>query len=61
MLYVIPMPLYFTWLLTVPELQGIPAEASDLPPQEPVGHTTAQQPRQPPTASNSKSLYIYLC
>ncbi|XP_036970903.1 RAD23 homolog A, nucleotide excision repair protein b isoform X1 [Acanthopagrus latus] len=34
-------------------LMGIPAEASDLPPQEPVGHTTAQQPRQPPTASNT--------
>ncbi|XP_030289885.1 RAD23 homolog A, nucleotide excision repair protein b isoform X2 [Sparus aurata] len=41
-------------------LMGIPAEASDLPPQEHVRHSTpsnpptqtAQQPRQPPTASN---------
>ncbi|XP_073332090.1 RAD23 homolog A, nucleotide excision repair protein b isoform X2 [Pagrus major] len=41
-------------------LMGIPAEASDLPPQEPGRHSapsnpptqTAQQPRQPPTASN---------
>lgn len=56
-------------VLTVPVLQGIPAEASDLPPQEHVRHSTpsnpptqtAQQPRQPQTASNSKSIYIYLC
>ncbi|XP_073332088.1 RAD23 homolog A, nucleotide excision repair protein b isoform X1 [Pagrus major] len=42
-------------------LMGIPAEASDLPPQEPGRHSapsnpptqTAQQPRQPPTASNT--------
>ncbi|XP_041791948.1 RAD23 homolog A, nucleotide excision repair protein b isoform X1 [Chelmon rostratus] len=42
-------------------LMGIPAEASDPPPQEPVRHTapsnpsppTEQQPRQPPAASNT--------
>ncbi|XP_070817947.1 uncharacterized protein [Chaetodon trifascialis] len=42
-------------------LMGIPAEASDLPPQEPVRHSgpsnpitpTTQQPRQPPAASNT--------
>lgn len=45
-------------------LMGIPAEASDLPSQEPVRHSapsnpltpTTQQPQQPPTASNTGSV-----
>lgn len=55
--------------VNVSELQGIPAEASDLPPQEPVRHSAppnppapaTQEPQQPPATSNSKSTcYIFL-